>query len=55
MPKNMMITGFKETRPTVIPINSDDQFRIGSPNKKSKKYFFQKNLLRLVETNFFFA
>ena len=37
MPKNVMIAGFKETRQTVLPLYSDDQFRIGSPNKKSKK------------------
>ena len=42
MPKNVMIAGFKETRQNVLPLNSDDQLRIGSPNKKSKKIFLKK-------------
>ena len=36
-----MIAGFKETRQTLLPLHSDDQFRIGCSYKKYKN---KKNL-----------
>ena len=46
MPKNVMIAGFKENGQTVLPLYSDDHFRIGSHNKKSKRIFSEQKILK---------